>query len=108
MLRRSAAFLAEHSGTVGIINYQHGAMFPAELDQVGQLGNSAFHREHAIGDDHLDSPVAGGAQLRVEVAQVAMLIHCALTFRDRLGQPDRIDDRGMIQLIADDQIVFGE
>ena len=78
---------------------RHGA-------DLAELGEIAIHREHAIGDDD-DAPgaaLARGLQLRLEVVHVAI----GEAEAAGLGEPDAIDDRGMVQRIRDDRILLAE
>ena len=55
MLGRAAAARAQHAGGVRVVHHQHGVVPAAELDQVGQRGDRALHREDAVGDHHARS-----------------------------------------------------
>ena len=87
MLRRAPATVTEHTGGVGLVHNQRGAVFVGEFFQRGQIGDVAFHAEDTVGDDQLD------LRLRLfehalQLLKVAVFVNVALGF----GQPDGIDD----------------
>ena len=51
---------------------------------------------------------SGGGELGIEVGEIAVLVDRGLALGDCLGQPDPVDDRGVVQLVADDEVVLGE
>src|ERR1039457_2751884 len=76
------------------------------LHQAGEGGDVPVHREDAVGDQE-DAPVALGLRLGerpLRVVEVAVLIEDAV----RLGEPDAVDDRSVIELVADDDIALLE
>jgi len=91
-----------------VVHGHHGAVASRQGDDVGQLGDVAFHREHAIGEDELQARVFGRPQLVLQVRHVGMPVHRRLTLRDGLGQADRVDDGRVIQLVGDDDVLLAE
>lgn len=69
-----------------------------------QPGNGAVHRENAIGEHQQMARTVRArlCQLRAQVIQVVVLV----TVAARLAQADAVDDRRVVQRIADDR-VFG-
>ena len=104
MLGGPAAGLAEDAGRVRVVDGEHGVVFPGELDEIGQLRDVALHREDAVGEDQLAPGFARGAQRVLEVRHVGMLVDRGLALRDRLGEPNRIDDGRVVQLVGDDDV----
>ena len=98
----------EHAGGVRVVDHQHRIVPAAELDQVRQRRDRALHREHAVGDHELRAAVPGGGELRVQIRQVRVLVDRGLAFGDRLGEPGGVDDRGVVQLIADHDVLLPE
>ena len=82
---------------------------PIPVGQIAdrlQVRDDAVHREHAVGRDQLEAG-AGGiglVQLGLEVGHVVVAVAKAL----RLAQADAVDDAGMIQLVADDRVLFAQ
>ena len=91
-----------------VVHHQHRVVLAAELQQVGELGDRALHREDAVGDHQLDPAVARRGQLRFQVGEIGVLVDRGLALGDRLGQPDAVDDGGVVQLIADDDVVLAQ
>jgi hypothetical protein len=108
VLRRAAPALPQNAGCMRVIHHEYGLVPAAQLDQIRQLGDRSFHGEDPIGHDHLDAPVSCRGELRIEIGKVAVLVYTRLALGDGLGQADTIDNRGVIELIADDQIMLGE
>src|SRR5207237_7017025 len=57
-----------------------------------------------VGCDQLETRAARFFELRLEIGHVVMLVTKALRFTE----PDAVDDRGVIQFIADDRVFVGE
>ena len=108
VLGGAAAVRAQHAGGVRVVHHQHRVVPAAELDQVGQRRDRAFHREDAVGDHHPGAPVARRRELRLEVGQVGVPVDGGLALGDRLGQADRVDDRGVVELVADHDVLLAE
>ena len=108
MLRGASAALAEHAGGVGVIHHQHGVVPAAQLDQVRQRRDGALHREDAVGDYQSGAAVASGGELGFEIRQVGVAVHGSLALDDRLGETGRVDDGGVVELVADHDVGFAE
>ena len=108
MLGGPAAVLAQDPGGVGVVDHEHGCVPAAELDQVGQRRDRAFHGEDAVGDHHSRPPVARRPELFLEIGEVGVPVDRRLTLGDRLREPGRVDDRRMVQLVADHDVLFAE
>ena len=105
-LRRAAALGADETRGVAIVNQNQGVVSIGQLANVAQFGEITIHREHAVGNDD-DAAGAGGLrgfQLGFKV------IHAAIGKAEALGlgEPDAVDDRGMVQRIRDDGVLFAE
>jgi hypothetical protein len=79
---------------------------------VGQRGDlverrdKAVHRERAVGGDQLGARAGGvgGLQLRFQVGHVAVGVAEALG----LAQADAVDDRGVVQRVGNDGVLFAQ
>jgi len=74
--------------------------------QAGKGSDVAVHGEDAVGHQE-DAPVSLGLRLRqgpLRIVEVAVLVEDAV----RLGEPDAVDDRGVVELVADDDIALLE
>ena len=101
MLDRSAPRLSHDAGAVRIVHDDDGAVaFVRERDDLGQLRQIAFHREHAVGDDDDGETAGNGLEPLFQIAHVAMLVTLAPRF---LREPDAVDDRGVVELVGDDR-----
>ena len=69
----AAAAGAERAGAVRLVDDHAGVVAAGELDDLGQRGDVAVHREHAVGDDQRAAPL-GLAQAPREVVDVAVLV----------------------------------
>ena len=100
--------LPQHSRGVRVVHHQHRIVAAAELEQIRQRGDRALHREHAVRDHQPGAAVLRRGELRVEIGEVRVLVHGRLALGDRLGEPRRIDDRRVIELIADHDVLLAE
>jgi hypothetical protein len=74
------------------------------LEDVGQFGDRAFHREDAVRPNHPSLGSFGLGKLGAEVVHVAVLVDGRRAFCDRLGEPHRVDDRRVIECVGDDEV----
>ena len=104
MLGGATAAFAEDSGRVRVIDGEDRVILPGQRREIGQLGDVAFHREDAVGEDELATRSARGLELLLEIGHVGVLVDGRLALGDRLGEPSRIDDGRVIQLIGNDDV----
>ena len=73
---------------------------------VAERGDEPVHREDAVGDDELEAGARrlGLAQPGLQVGDVAVAVAVPL----RLAQADAVDDRGVVELVADDGVLLAE
>ena len=100
---------AQHARGVGVIDEDGRADRLGRLDDGRQGRDVAVHREHAVGDDE-DQPIrlAGAlatvldrlVQDRLERLDVGVREDLAR----RLRQAHAVDDRGVVESVADDQV----
>ena len=105
-VRRAAALRSDEAGGVAIIDHDQRVIRIGKFANVAKLGKVAVHREHAIGDDDDAAGTAfpGCLHLGLEVIHVAI----GEAEAPGLGEPDAVDDRGMVQGIRDDGILLAE
>ena len=89
---------------MAVVHHDQGAVLLGDVADLGQLGDVAVHAEDAVRDDELE---AGPGPLRrlelgLEIGHVAVLVAEAL----RLGEPDAVDEGGVVQLVGDDGVVL--
>ena len=91
-----------------VVHRDDGVVFARQRHDVRQLGDVALHREDAVGEDQLEPGSLRRLQLVFEVSHVRMLVHGGLTLRDGLGEADGVDDRRVIQLVGDDDVLLAQ
>ena len=71
-----------------------------ELDELGQRGDVAVHREDAVGDDQRAAALGLTGDPPGEVLDVAVVVD------ERLGarEPAAVDDRGVVELVGEDHV----
>ena len=100
----AAAVFPKHAARMRIVDHHDRAVFFGERRQLGDAAEIAVHREHAVGDQDL---LLGGGQLLDDLAsRVDVLVREHLD--RRLAQPRAVDDAGVIQLVGNDHVLFGE
>ena len=99
-LVRAAPGFAEKAGGMRIVDHGDGAVFFRQPDDCFQIGDGSVHGETAIGRDHADARAARFFQLRFQVGHVVVLVAGALRF----AETDAVDDRSVIQFVADDGV----
>ena len=99
----AAAVPPEHAAGVRIVHHHDAAEFLGEVAQRRQRAEVAVHAEHAVGDEQLalrrrqlrdDAPRGGDVLVRKHLDR-------------RAAQTAAVDDAGVIQLVGDDDVVFG-
>ncbi len=104
MVDRSPPVLPEHSTGMRIVDHHDAAGVFREITQRGQRAEVAIHAEHAIGNKEAtlicwktaDDPAGG----------VNILVREHLDRRSAEAAP--VDDAGVVQLVGDDDVVFGQ
>ena len=102
--RRAAALLAEMSGRVAVVDQDERAVAVGERADLPELRDMAVHREDAVGRDQLEPRTVGLGLLQ----PVLELVHVGIgeAVASRLGQPDAVDDRGVVEAVGDDRVLF--
>ena len=95
----AAAAGAERAGAVRLVDDHAHVVAPGELDDLRQRRDVAVHREDAVGDDQRAAPL-GLAQAPREVVDVAVVVDEGLGPR----QPAAVDDRGVVELVGEDDL----
>ena len=75
-----------------------------QVADLGERRDVAVHREDPVGHDDPSAGTGCRDELRLEVGQVAVLVAEPL----RLREPDAVDDRRVVELVADDRVVGAE
>ena len=96
------AVRADEADPVAVVHEGDGAIFVGQVADGRQVGVVAIHGEHRVGGDDLEARIFGSFQLRAKVLHVAIGVAETL----RLAEADAVDDRCMIERVADDG-VFG-
>ena len=102
VLRRPEPVLAEHADAVRVVEDHDRVVLPGERDDLGQPRQVALHREDAVGDHELPLPRVAGRELAAERLEVGVGID---RLADGLREPDRVDDRGVVQRVREDHRV---
>ena len=96
---RASASRPDVPGRVGLVDDKPRAVDLRELDDVGERGDVAVHREHRVGHDQPAGPwLAVAAQAPVEVLDVAVAVDDDL----RAREPAAVHDRSMVELVGED------
>ncbi|MNM81826.1 hypothetical protein D3C81_938390 [compost metagenome] len=96
---RAAPARAHEAGGVAFVDAEQRAELVADRTDFIQARHGAVHREHAVGEHQLEARAVGIGllQLGAQVVEVVVLVAVALC----LGEPDAVDDRRMVQRVAD-------
>ena len=106
---RAPPVAAEHAGGVGVVDEDGRAGRLGRLDDPGQWRDVAVHAEHAVGDDE-DQPVGlaasrpAVADRLVEHGPQRVDVGVGVDLARRLRQAHAVDDRGVVEAVADDQV----
>lgn len=106
ILQGAAPVLADEADGVRIVDHHERAVAVGQIAHALQVRDDAVHREYAVGRDQLEARArrVGFAQLRLEIGEVVVLVAKAPGLR----QTNAVDDARVIQLVADDRVVFVE
>ena len=106
VLMGAATGAAKEPAGVAFVDTEQRAESIADFTDLIELGDRAVHREHAVGENQGEActGVPGFFQAALQISHVVMLVAVALRF----AQPDAVDDRGMVQLIADHRVFFAQ
>jgi len=109
MMRRRAFALRPHkTGGVAIIHHHQCLVFLGQRHNLGQVGEVAIHREYAVGGDHDETRavVAGLFQLGLQIVHVAVPVNHPSDLLP--AQPAGVDYAGMVQFVADYNVVLAQ
>ena len=109
MVDRAPSVPAEDAGGMGVVDEHRRACRLGRLDDPGEWRDVAVHAEHAIGDDEdqpvgLAAPRAPVADRLVEDAAERLDVGVGIDLARRLREPHPVDDRGVVEAVADDQV----
>ena len=104
VLGRAAAGAPHEPGGVRVVDEHHGAVAVGDGADLVEPGQVAVHGEDAIGDHQPDPGVGRLAELRLEIRQVGVRVAVPA----RLGEPDAVDDRGVVEGVGDDGVLLPE
>ena len=105
MIDGAAPVAAQHAGSMRIVDHHDGAVFFGEIAQRGQRADIAVHGEDAVGDQQL---LAG---LVLDAGQLLFGVRDVFVAEDenlRLREARAVDDRGVVQRVGDDEVVFAQ
>ena len=103
-LTHTVACLAYYACAVALVDHHQCIVLLSEVADLVDRGNVAVHREDTIGDDNAETLGLGFLQAFLQLGHVGIGIAIALG----LAETHTVNDRGMIERIADDGILFGE
>ena len=101
MGQAATALGAQHAKAMGVVDDQPGIEAFGQRQQPGQVGQVAVHAEYRVGHDQLDRRAAVFELVR-QHPQVAVRID----LQGRLGQPGAVNQRGVIELVAEDEVAL--
>ena len=104
--RRAATLLAEMPGRVAVVDQHQRAVAVGKLADLLQLGDIAVHREHAVAGDELEPRACGIGLLQAVLELVHVRIGEAVALR--LAEPHAVDDRGVVEAVGNDRVLFAE
>ena len=93
---------AYDAGGVGFVDHGKKLIAVGDGQEPGQVGDIAVHAEDGVGDDET---AAGGVFLDFFLE----VLHIVVTIDDDFGaaQAAAVDDAGVVELVAEDDAVFG-
>ena len=103
---RALPLRAHKACRVAVIDHHQRFVFLGQFGDFGQFRQIAVHAEHTVGGDH-DKPrafLAGELELTFKVVHVRVGIAVAFGF----AQADAVDDRGVVQTVRDDGVLWPE
>ena len=102
MVAHASTLFAEDADTVGLVDHDGTVVLVLQLNDLGQLGQIAFHREDAIDDDELYGVVRQLLQHALQVGHIVVLIVQLTSEREAAS----IHDTGVVAIVADDIVVL--
>ena len=99
VLDGAATRLAEDADAVRVVDDDDGVVLARELDDLGQLREIAFHREHAVRDDQLPRVARRGGEAVAQRVHVRVRVD---DLRRRPREPDRVDEARVVELVGED------
>ena len=104
-LGRPGPARAEHAGAVRLVDHQARAVGLAQLDDLGQRGDVALHREDAVDDDEDPAAVVRRPLQRLlELLEPVVAEHAQLRAREQAA----VEDRGVVAGVGDHGVAGGE
>ena len=106
MLGSAPAGFAHKTHRMAVVHHHQGVVLVRQAAHALQVADNAIHGEHPVSGDELDtgSGLIRRLQLGLQVLHIVVLIAVALGF----AQAHAIDDRGMVQLVADHGVLRGK
>ena len=99
---RAAPARPERAGGVRLVDHQAAAVAARQLEQLGDRGDVAVHREDRVGDDQRRA-IARLAQPPGQVLEVGVAVDEPLGARD----PAAVDDARVVELVREDDLRRG-
>ena len=100
--RHAAAGFTHHAGRVALVDHHEGVVLLGKIADFVERGYITVHREHAVGHHNAETLFLCGLQLALEILHIGIGIAITLGFAEAYA----VDDRGVVERIADDGI-FG-
>ena len=104
--RRSATLLAEMPGRMAVVDQDQRAVTVGKFADLLQLGDIAVHREYAVAGDELEPRARGVGLLQAVLELVHVRIGEAVALR--LAEPHAVDDRGVVEAVGNDRVLFAQ
>jgi hypothetical protein len=89
---------------VRIVDHHQGIVALGEIADSGEVGDDAVHRKDAVRGDQAEAAVLRFPQARLQLGHVVV----GIAQPARLAEANAVDDRGVVQRIADHGILFAE
>lgn len=105
----ASSCFAHDAVAVGVVYAEHGAVFVAEFAECWEVGDVAFHREDAVGDEPDLSGdfgvVLGAFECGFARFHIGVRVNCFLhAFLDDGGESHGVDDARMVKRVGDDDV----
>ena len=104
MLAGAVAATAQYAGGVGVVHHKAGAVLAADLGELGDGGDVAFHGEHAVHYDQLAVP--GTDFFKDFIQAFGVVVFKAAQFA--VGKPAAVQYAGVVQLVHYRKIAFAD
>src|SRR5262249_36261307 len=98
----SPAGFADKAGGVALVAHHQRVVFFCQRNNFIHLRNGAVHRTSAVGNHNAAAVLLSFFQLGFKVVHIVVLV--AETFR--FAQTHSVNNRGVVQFVADDGIFF--